>query len=187
MELSLSFSSSPLLFSKRSWVRWVCIMWHGPTMFTHTFVALSFSSLLRLLNSPYWSEFLSFSTRKNYDSYYFWVGAYVLIFFQFPGGLPPGMPGLPPGGPRIDLPVSLGSNLAPPRGSDPLMSLGPSAPGSSGPHNSGPGMRAPNSNDKVTRLYFSSFFIPRHLAIMGNPVIFAFAQTYFCCFASLHT
>ena len=83
--------------------------------------------------------------------------SYDLNFFQFPGGLPPGMPGMPPGAPRIDVPVSLGSSLlGPPRGSDPLMSLGPSAPGPSGPHNSGPGgMRAPNSNDKVTRLYFS--------------------------------
>ena len=99
---------------------------------------------------------------------------FLFILFQFPGGLPPGMPGMPPGGPpRIDLPVSLGSNLAPPRGSDPLMSLGPSAPpGSSGPHNSGgpAGLRAPNSNDKVTRLYFLSFLL------LGNPRILAVAN-----------
>jgi hypothetical protein len=57
------------------------------------------------------------------------------------------MAGLPPSGhPRLDLPVSLGA-LPPPRGSDPLMSLGPS----SGPHNSGPGMRQPNSNEKVNK------------------------------------
>ena len=107
---------------------------------SHTFVALSFHSVLRL------PKFISLDFRFIFG-----------IFFQFPGGLPPGMPGMPPGAPRIDVPVSLGSSLlGPPRGSDPLMSLGPSAPGPSGPHNSGPGgMRAPNSNDKVTRLYFS--------------------------------
>ena len=116
---------------------------------SHTFVALSFHSVL--LRLP---KFLSLDFRFIFG-----------IFFQFPGGLPPGMPGMPPGAPRIDVPVSLGSSLlGPPRGSDPLMSLGPSAPGPSGPHNSGPGgMRAPNSNDKVTRLYFSR---------MGNPIIF---------------
>jgi len=69
----------------------------------------------------------------------------------FPGGLPPGMPGLPPAGPpRLDLPASLGGSLPPPRGSDPLMSLGPSAAPPSASHNSGPGgLRAPNSNDKA--------------------------------------
>ena len=87
--------------------------------------------------------------------------AHVLLFyylfftylFQFPGGLPPGMPGLPPAGPpRLDLPASLGGSLPPPRGSDPLMSLGPSAAPPSASHNSGPGgLRAPNSNDKVIR------------------------------------
>ena len=57
------------------------------------------------------------------------------------------MPGLPPAGPpRLDLPASLGGSLPPPRGSDPLMSLGPSAP-SSGPQ--APGLRAPSVNDKV--------------------------------------
>jgi len=64
----------------------------------------------------------------------------------FPGGLPPGMPGLPPAGPpRLDLPASLGGSLAPPRGSDPLMSLGPSAPSSG---SQAPGLRAPSQNDK---------------------------------------
>lgn len=63
----------------------------------------------------------------------------------FPTGLP-GIPGMPPAGPpRLDLPASLGGSLPPPRGSDPLMSLGPSAP-SSGP--SAPGLRPPSNNDK---------------------------------------
>lgn len=78
--------------------------------------------------------------------------------FQFPGGLPPGMPGLPPAGPpRLDLPASLAGSLAPPRGSDPLMSLGPSAP-SSGSHNS-QGLRAPNSNEKVIEV---GLYLSRH-------------------------
>lgn len=79
--------------------------------------------------------------------------------FQFPGGLPPGMQGMPglglpsAGPPRLDLPASLGGGPpGPPRGSDPLMSLGgPSgAPPSAAPSNSGPGsLRAPSTNDKV--------------------------------------
>ena len=76
------------------------------------------------------------------------------VYFQFPGGLP-GIPGLPPTGhPRLDLPASLGGagSLPPPRGSDPLMSLGPQAPPSTVSHNSGPGMRPPSSNDKVILL-----------------------------------
>ena len=75
--------------------------------------------------------------------------------FQFPGGLPPGMPGLPPAGPpRLDLPASLGGSLPPPRGSDPLMSLGagPNVPPSAPSQNSGPGgLRAPSTTDKVIR------------------------------------
>jgi len=70
----------------------------------------------------------------------------------FPGGLPPGMPGLPPAGPpRLDLPASLGGSLPPPRGSDPLMSLGagPNVPPSAPSQNSGPGgLRAPSTTDK---------------------------------------
>lgn len=68
----------------------------------------------------------------------------------FPGGLPPGMPTSMPGMPpssnvgRLDLPVSMSSMN--PRGSDPLMSLGHSAP--PGSHNSGVGLRPPSANDK---------------------------------------
>ena len=75
---------------------------------------------------------------------FFFRGLIWFYFFQFPGGLPHGMPGLPPAGPpRLDLPASLGGSLPPPRGSDPLMSLGPSAPSSGAP------LRAPSVNDKV--------------------------------------
>ena len=62
------------------------------------------------------------------------------------------MPGLPPAGPpRLDLPASLGGSLPPPRGSDPLMSLGPSAPSSGAP------LRAPSVNDKVIYIMDSLF------------------------------
>ena len=78
--------------------------------------------------------------------FYFRGPYFILYLFQFPTGLP-GIPGMPPAGPpRLDLPASLGGSLPPPRGSDPLMSLGPSAP-SSGP--SAPGLRPPSNNDKV--------------------------------------
>ena len=73
MELSLSMNSSDspttttLLFSKRSWVRWVCIMWHGPTMFTHIR-----SIVVSLSTPPSEISFFGFSI-------YFWN-----FFFSFP-------------------------------------------------------------------------------------------------------
>lgn len=89
---------------------------------------------------------------SNLISSLFYFSPYL---FQFPGGLPPGMPGLPPAGPpRLDLPASLGGGPPPPRGSDPLMSLGagPNVPPSAASQSSGPGgLRAPNTTDKVIR------------------------------------
>ena len=74
------------------------------------------------------------------------------------------MPGLPPAGPpRLDLPASLGGSLPPPRGSDPLMSLGPSAP-SSGPQ--APGLRAPSVNDKVIYNLWAVYFILFHFTFI---------------------
>ena len=81
------------------------------------------------------------------------------------------MPGLPPAGPpRLDLPASLGGNLPPPRGSDPLMSLGPSAPPSAG-HNSAPGLRAPSSNEKVIGLLIKGSDILLHSNVI-TPQVF---------------
>lgn len=89
--------------------------------------------------------------------FYFRGPYFILYLFQFPTGLP-GIPGMPPAGPpRLDLPASLGGSLPPPRGSDPLMSLGPSAP-SSGP--SAPGLRPPSNNDKVNATDVKGLLMP---------------------------
>ena len=83
------------------------------------------------------------------------------------------MPGLPPAGPpRLDLPASLGGSLPPPRGSDPLMSLGPSAP-SSGPQ--APGLRAPSVNDKVIYNLWAVYFI-LHLSIFLSKKLIYFKR-----------
>ena len=80
------------------------------------------------------------------------------------------MPGLPPAGPpRLDLPASLGGSLPPPRGSDPLMSLGPSAP-SSGPQ--APGLRAPSVNDKVIYNLWAVYFILHLFILLSKKLIY---------------
>ena len=81
------------------------------------------------------------------------------------------MPGLPPAGPpRLDLPASLGGSLPPPRGSDPLMSLGPSAP-SSGPQ--APGLRAPSVNDKVIYIIVGCLFYFTFIYFLSKKPIYS--------------
>ena len=77
------------------------------------------------------------------------------------------MPGLPPAGPpRLDLPASLGGSLPPPRGSDPLMSLGPSAPSSGAP------LRAPSVNDKVIYNLWAVYFILHLFIFLSKKLIY---------------